>query len=57
MAMRYDEVNQLAVSKASRSAAIDDWVVVRIEMFVAVVKVRSSFFRMVCGILTEHDFC
>ena len=57
MAMRYDEVNQLAVSKASRSAAIDDWVVVRIEMFVAVVKVRSSIFRMVCGIFTEHDFC
>lgn len=34
MAMRYDEVNQLAFSKASRSAAIDDCVVVRMEMFV-----------------------
>ena len=57
MAMRYDEVNQLAVSKASRSAAIDDWVVVRIEMFVAVMNVRSSLFRIVCGVLIEHDFC
>jgi hypothetical protein len=35
MAMRYEEVNQLAVSKASKSAAIDDWVVVRMEIFVA----------------------
>lgn len=35
MAMRYEEVNQLACSKASRSSAIDDCVVVRMEMFVA----------------------
>jgi hypothetical protein len=40
MAMRYEEVNQLAVSKASKSAAIDDWVVVRMEIFVAWRKIK-----------------
>jgi hypothetical protein len=35
MAIRYEDVSQLACSKASRSAAIDDWVVVRMEMLVA----------------------
>jgi hypothetical protein len=40
MAMRYEEVNQLAVSNASRSAAMEDWVVVRIEMFVACRKIK-----------------
>jgi len=36
MAIKYEEVNQLALSKASRSAAIADCVVVRTEMLVAV---------------------
>ena len=36
MAIKYAEVNQLAFSNASKSAAIDDWVVVRIDMLVAV---------------------
>jgi hypothetical protein len=40
MAMRYEDVNQLAVSKASKSAAMDDWVVVRIEIFVACRKIK-----------------
>jgi len=35
MAMRYADVNQLAFSKASKSAAMDDCVVVRMEMLVA----------------------
>jgi hypothetical protein len=35
MAIKYDEVNHVALSKASRSAAIDDWVVVSIDMLVA----------------------
>lgn len=35
MAIRYADVNQLVFSKASSSAAIVDWVVVRREMFVA----------------------
>ena len=43
MAMRYEEVNQLAVSNASRSAAMEDWVVVRIEMFVAMTGIRRSY--------------
>jgi hypothetical protein len=43
MAMRYEEVNQLAVSKASKSAAIDDWFVVRMEIFVATIAIRTSF--------------
>jgi hypothetical protein len=37
MAMRYDEVSQLTLSNASRSEAIADCVVVRIDMFVAVI--------------------
>lgn len=35
MAIRYEEVNHVTCSKASRSAAMEDWVVVRMEMFVA----------------------
>lgn len=36
MAIKYDDVNQVAFSKASRSAATEDCVVVRIDMLVAV---------------------
>ena len=43
MAMRYEEVNQLAVSNASKSAAMEDWVVVRMEMFVAIMGIRRSY--------------
>lgn len=43
--MRYAEVNQLAFSKASRSAAIDDWVVVRMERFVAVYVLDEPIMR------------
>lgn len=36
MAMRYALVNQLAFSNASKSSAIDDCVVVRMEILVAI---------------------
>ena len=35
MAIRYDEVSHVTLLKASRSAAMADCVVVRIDMFVA----------------------
>jgi hypothetical protein len=56
MAMRYDEVNQLAVSKASRSAAIEDWVVVKMEMFVAVMGVITNSAPLPPLLLCMDDF-
>ena len=46
MAMRYDEVNQLAFSKASRSAAMEDCVVVRIEILVAMKTVNDGSYYL-----------
>lgn len=48
MAIRYEEVNHVASSKESRSAAMDDWVVVRMEILAPVVDehaVRSPAVR------------
>lgn len=38
--MRYADVNQDVSSKASKSEAMEDWVVVNIDMFVAWMNIR-----------------
>jgi hypothetical protein len=48
MAIKYEEVNHVASSKESRSAAMDDWVVVRMDILAPVIDehdVRSPAVR------------